>query len=370
MQDLYFSLKFSPASPLNSFLSPISVSLDEIFYYNFLEQDVNVPEAFFDNGSYDIQFTDLFGFNSTTVVAHTSPGIPSPDNQSFINLIPEINRDFETPINLTVGEYTSLVFQEYSNLIGGLIAGNDTIRHPLNIIMDGGELCMHTVEIISTGKSSLIYKKGDISFGKETDCLQFKDGGALSIGKNAEMHYGVYGTGMLNLSSGAKIIMEEGAKLVFDGTLLLKETSENHLTNESKIDLVAGSQLTFSEHAKIISQNGNKKLNVYMNGGLLDLSNLDFESRQHLNLIYPEEKSNTDVIKIFPTISNGLIHISNNSDMDLQLEIISTNGKRITDISLDPWTIRQENISDFPNGIYFARFQIGKETYIQKIIRQ
>jgi hypothetical protein len=184
------------------------------------------------------------------------------------------------------------------------------------------------------------------------------------------MHYGVYGTGMLNLSSGAKIIMEEGAKLVFDGTLLLKETSENHLTNESKIDLVAGSQLTFSEHAKIISQNGNKKLNVYMNGGLLDLSNLDFESRQHLNLIYPEEKSNTDVIKIFPTISNGLIHISNNSDMDLQLEIISTNGKRITDISLDPWTIRQENISDFPNGIYFARFQIGKETYIQKIIRQ
>ncbi|MCC6723791.1 MAG: hypothetical protein IT258_04735, partial [Saprospiraceae bacterium] len=272
-------------------------SLSEIFYVNKIDE-VIAPQSTFVDTSYNVPIAllaDPLGEGLTNFMLHYADmgSYPSAANPYYVEGRPEINTPAPQTINLIISPGEILVPQPFTYLRGALVEGSDSIRHEMNLVNIDGDICLpNAIELVVSENSKYLHAGGHVNLEGNNSCMLFRNGGILEIADGVSMQYGQDGRGMLALRSGGQLKLGKNSSLLFDGQLLLQGIpTAQHPDPQFYLDLKPGMSLIFGEGAHItnvMSTVPDVKLNVYMNGGMLDDSKLNEKARQRINRIYPK----------------------------------------------------------------------------------
>ena len=306
------------------------------------------------------------------LVMYTAPGYPSANNQSFIEIHPSVNPATVDTIDLQMSLFTRIHFQPFANLLPSHIAGSTTQRHVLNIIDQGSFMCLAYVDLIVSQGSNFIYRSGDIKFNAPRSCLMFIDGGKLIVDENATLNYGTEHRGMLGLIRNSGIELRKNSSLNIYNTVMLAEGSGATESQQFYMNLPASTTLRFMPGSHVSNQfsiNEQRKLNVFMKGGILDDSGLDEDSKKLINRIYdtPSGNLNDDVVIYSnPVHDNFLFSIVNKDAAEITFSVYDINGKlhvNKTQKCFEGINYYNQNISELPAGAYFLNVQLeGKHS--------
>jgi hypothetical protein len=237
---------------------------------------------------YNGQFNYFF-YNSGNYLIMHDQTYPTGFNQTYVDVYPTPNVSTVSTVNLQFDPWTSLTLQPWTNLRGGYVLG-DTTRHKINLILNGGNICMYPVfEIMFNEGDQFTYKKGHVDLEGSNSCFQFLRGASLNVSRNAVFHYGHPGTGILLLREGATINIAENAEMIIHNNLIFLENNYATMPGQIYMTLNEGSKLTFANGSRIKNDwsiNKAMKLNVYMKGGILDDSGLPDSDKLKINRIY------------------------------------------------------------------------------------
>ncbi len=319
---------------------------------------------------WDLNYLFTYGDHST---------YPSSSNIYYIEGRPEPNTLTAHEVNLIVDDGFAVVFQPFTAIRGALVEGSDSLRHTLNLISNGSDVCIEgIIDFTFDEGSKLIFNGGHLNFEGRSACLMFKNKGALVVGENQTLYYGQNGKGILALQPGGEIILKENSQLIIDNTLWLQGVASEKYAGQFYLDLQPGNSISFGDHAQILnlfSQDNSTKLNVYMNGGILDDSKLSPASRSLINRIYPEPKQEwSDNIEILgnPVSAQLEFNYISNSDEFIRVDIFDLNGR--VQVSEKVETRRGLNkeavqVSELANGVYAVRFSSGEQQVTFKILK-
>ena len=170
-------------------------------------------------------------------------------------------------------------------------------------------------------------------------CMQFLNGGKLKIADNAHFTYGHQGYGILLLKTGSTIEIGKNASLTFDGDLFLRERKSDQEAQQIYMTLRPESHLAFTGNATVTNKysiDNSIKLNIYMKGGTIDLSELDEHERSLIHLIYDEPFDNPDDnLTVSPNpLEENRLHFQYivSSEQDANAEIYSTDGRLVSSV--------------------------------------
>ncbi len=335
-------------------------------YYVFLHEISNGPGLFYENF--------ILVYHDTTY--------PSPEYLSYLDLNPLENDTVQNTISLIVEYFQVLHPQPFVEFRGGLIEGSDSIRHHFNLINDGGDLCFGYgfVEFTFSGGDNYIHNGGDIYFGGPSACFQFKNNSALIVGDDTYLEYGENGMGMLALATGGTIKIGKNSTLFINNTMALLEQPQLYGIVEDQqiyMELNKGSTLAFGEKAKLTNKfsiDKNMKLNIYMNGGILDDSKLSPEERAIINLIYPTPPTVfTENVKVFPNPTSDLVTFSMilENENRVMIEAYDLTGKLIfskIENGQKGNNDFQIQVNDISEGIYFFKIKTNLGEAVEKVV--
>ncbi len=378
LRELIFEYKVQDTIGTEEWIATSFIHMEPVYYIMPVE-DFTVPSWSYNGASYDIYMTWLFGDYGTNLVMHETDSYPNAQNLTYVEATPEDNPGEQREINLYVEEYSSLEFQPFTSMRGSFIAGSDSLRHSLNIIFEGAEMCMSYIDVIFERNTKFVYKGGEIFFTNKNGCLMFHRGAALAIADNTTFHYGNNGIGVLALGPGGTIEFGDNSTLVINNRLVLSDFWQ-HPSNQVYMHLPKGASLIFGEHGKLTKQGlspeeGHMKLNVYMEGGILDDSHLSETEKQLINRIYPEVGPKmADNVQILgnPAENNLQYSINLQDPTEVNWSIFDRNGKLVL-----RGTKHQEkglhfegiNIHTLPRGIYFFEVSTVEGTITSRFIK-
>lgn len=336
--------------------------------------EVTVPEFLWTGQEYlaDLQYFSFDGWGNYLFM-YGADTYPSLANPHFIDATPEENSPEPKVINLQVNEYESAYFQPFTYLRGGLVEGSDSIRHEANLVNLGGNLCLNFIELIFEQNTSYVHHGGQIDITGSSGCMQFRNGGALEVADGATLHYGQQGHGMFALRTGGTIRIGKGATLLIDNTLALfpyRSDPADPETRQVYMELNPGATLAFGPHARIMRKFNPEEdmyLNIYMNGGALDLSSLPAEDRALLNLIYPAPAPNiADNILLSPNPASDVLQCRYLAEgpSELRLEVVNSQGQALRQLVFETgkgYNFLEIPVADLAKGWYALRvFDAGK----------
>ena len=330
---------------------------------------LEVNEDFYSGVDYTVDMRELANLTrgDLYLVRHIEDGLPSATNQSFLEIRPEVNKLDPVVINIDF-LWETMEFQEFSHLIGGTVEGG-TERHILNLRFRNSSACLLIVELIGTdGTNYILSEGGGFQFSDTKACLQLRNNSALIIDAHVQNHFGLNGTGNLNLRSGGSIELREGAEMIFDGCLILTSYGRYDGAENIHVDLHKDSHLSFTENVSIINNLGSiEYLYVNMLGGTIDLSQLSPEDQDKVILVYPQQSNVTSEIEIYPNPVAEYFTINNLKEKDLtQVNIMNSSGQLLLtqNISSDARQIMLST-EDLDPGLYFveAYDQKGRTTH-------
>ncbi|NJN77926.1 MAG: T9SS type A sorting domain-containing protein [Saprospiraceae bacterium] len=184
--------------------------------------------------------------------------------------------------------------------------------------------------------------------------------------------------GNLAIGSRGTIKIGKSAELNINNNVVLHRFSyDDESEQQIYMTLNEGSKLSFGGNARIHNNTNYDtpvKLNIYMKGGTVNLSGLDADSRQLVNLIYDEAEPNfSDNIKILGNPVSDNLRFSMTSDYvsDVTISLFSIDGKRVlNEFQFINKGINyiETDISNLPNGLYFLHLQSETETFTDKIL--
>lgn len=303
---------------------------------------------------------------------------PNLSGIEYFDLLPVPNVDTAVTMDILIESYSSLIFQPFVQLRGGYLLNDSTQRHNYNVINNGGNLCFPSIiERVFQGGDNYIHRSGTIDFAGKMACMEFGNKSKFILGDSAVLHYGYNGMGNLALRPGGTIEIGKNAELILNNNLVLYEFPYNTKAQQIYMTLNEGSKLTFGKGAKIrndMSIDGTMKLNIYMKGGTVDLSGLDADSRQLVNLIYDEAEPNfSDNIQLLGNPVSNNLRFSMTSDYvsDVTITLFTIDGKRVlSDFQFINRGINyiETDISNLPNGLYFLHLQSENETVEEKVL--
>ncbi len=243
------------------------------------------------DSNYIARLKNSFNF----LLMYTDSTYPSPQNISYLPVSPEPNIPQKDTLRVIIDENVgALLSQPFVQLRGTHPIGDTTTRHQVNLVNNGGKICMPGfIEKRFEYGNKYVHKAGKVNFESPTSCFLFGKGGALKVPDNTTFHYGSKDRGMLLLKTGGSIEIGQNAELILKGQMNLKEYQEDEGPKDIYMTLQEGSRLTFAEGSRLTnwwSKDGTIKLNIYMKGGVLDDSGLPAEDRLLINRIYPSEK--------------------------------------------------------------------------------
>jgi len=304
----------------------------------------------------ELVFDPTFGH---VKVLHDLPGLASKENARYYDLIPEDSTN-QKIINIINTEFSQLAFQDFTYLRGGLvsIAGNDTLRHRLNIVNDGADLCLPPfIEMPFASEDAFIFKSGTLNFGNEATCLQFKEKAKLIVAENAHLDYGNRGHGLLAFKPGGSIFLEEKASMHFDGHLIILGNNEKPIS----VSLKEGNKLSFGQDASIKAYQNEAVLTIYMEGGILDINDMDPQYYPNLNIVYPDQNTEKSSILLYPNPTSESLNIQSiERCTDCSFTIYSSQGQAVTNEILLGKSSQVIDLASFEKGIYFLRVSNGE----------
>ncbi|MCB0632173.1 MAG: T9SS type A sorting domain-containing protein [Saprospiraceae bacterium] len=283
-------------------------------------EEMVFPESSFTGEDYQAYIHNVARPPVTEVYApyiflHERNVYPNQANVTYVEARPENTTTEPQELRVTVDPDQNLLFQPYTAIRGALVDPSDTVRHRLTLINDGGTICIPSiVELVVTDDTEVEFRSGQVDFHAESSCMMFRHGGVLVIPDQTHYEYGNSGIGALGLDKGGTIRIGKGSELVINNTVILANFI-NDADRQVYMELNPGSRLTFGEKARLIRkgyvQTGQMKLNVYMNGGILDDSRLSDKERQLINRIYPDkEMKMTDRVKILGNPIRNVLHLA------------------------------------------------------------
>lgn len=259
--------------------------------------EVIAPEFTFVDTSYEMSIelapTQPNPWSFQYLLLYNNPNTyPSFANPAYVEGRPAVNPPDPKTINLIVDEWLTFVPQPFAFLRGALVAGSDSIRHHLNLVNHGGDICMGgIIDFVFDEGSKYIHAGGHVNMEGLNACMMFRNGGCFEVAAGTTMQYGQDGRGILALRSGGQLVLGKGSTLLFDGTLWLQGIpTTQHPDPQFYLDLKPGSSLVFGEKAGVLNANSispDIRLNVYMNGGVLDDHLLSPAERLLIHRIYP-----------------------------------------------------------------------------------
>jgi hypothetical protein len=338
------------------------------------------PAYIYDGEAYSASIADYL-----SVPPYYSPGYlglhdltyPGDSNITFIEAFPEVSSPEPQTMNVFLYEWEPLHLQPFTAIRPGLVENSDSIRHILNIIMDEAFLCLNgLVELTFPNESAFIYRSGEIDFSGLEACFMFRNGGRLEVAAGSTLHYGNEGNGLLALTQKGKIILNSESQLIIDGKLGLLSFDRSE-DNQVFVHLNKGASLLFDEHAsleKIGFQDVPIQLNVYMEGGTLDDSNLSASERQLINRIYPE---------VAPDILDNIKLLENPVSEEIRLSFISDDAKPVQLTLYTPdgriaghqrysiskgYNTMSYPVAGLPAGLYILNVSSDKEQAAMKVL--
>lgn len=304
---------------------------------------------------------------------------PTADSISYTDILPWGAPTDSTLIQFYVDYYSSLHFQDYTALRGALVDGSDSIRHGLEVILDGN-MCIPWVEVFWEGGTHLVANGGSIDFHGSTGCNLFGKGGGLKVKSGNTLRYGKEGVGMLALKTNAQLTIESGAELIIDGPVFMYEYWDDPEPSQLFMELPIGAKLSFAEGASLSNQyslDGSMRLNVFMKGGEIDLSGLSVSEQELVNLIYetPNAKPEENLI-VYPNPTNGntsIVWIAEESGKEIECNLFDVSGKRVSSwrfTTTNPgFNTRKVSLDDLNSGIYILNLVENGNVAKQKLIK-
>lgn len=390
LKEVVFKFKLLNSTSEGLWFRPQNASLygaDEYFIHR-IDQDTFVYNYHYNSSdsSYNVGLFDIgigeYPDGGNYILTYNDTTYPNPQDISYLDLTPFDNDTFQTTINIYVEYEQTLYPQPFTQFRGGLIEGNDSTRHNISIINNGGDFCFSEIgiDVIFEGRSNYIHHGGDIKFGAQTSCLLFKSGASFILADDTYFEYGKNGMGMLVLGQDGTIKLGKNSTLLINNRMVLVENPALFGTVDNQqiyMELNEGSTLAFGEQAYLtnhFSIDRNMKLNIYMNGGILDDSKLSPDELEVINLIYPTPPEVfRENVKVFPNPTSDRLTFSMILENENRIEIeaydlagrfvfskIENGQKGKNDFQIQ--------VSDLSKGVYFFKIKTELGEAIEKVM--
>ncbi len=337
--------------------------------------DMPIPENLYNGSSYNAYLTDFSVEGGNALLMYGETTYPSPEHLSYVEAHLVQNKPTQETININLLEYENLVYQPFTELRGGLIQGDDSVRHIVNLNNWGGTICMEPIiDFAFNGPTHYVHHDGYVEFHGKTSCMIFKNGATLNVAENATFHYGNGGEGMLAICDGSTINIAKNGILVIDNHMILKSNG-NKENQQVFMELNPGSTLQFAENAKLshIGLYPEMRLNIYMNGGVLDDHLLTESERQLINRIYPEpDEQNIFTVSPNPISENCMVSMIAKNEGDISFQIIDMNGRMVQSYQKSIEKGYNEfglNLNGYSSGMYLFKLESSEMSACQKLIK-
>ena len=375
-----FVLQFSfDEISTNSTLRIGSVGIEKVEDYGIIDEIAASP-SYLNGSEYQIPLIDFSQgsfWTANMVLLYNAPTYPSPTTPSYVKVSPSPNTDQQEIMNLQIDFWHILTPQPFTYFRGGLIEGSDSLRHFVNLVNNGGNLCLSSiVDLVFDGGTRYVHQGGEIDFVNNFSCIQFLDGGVLEVADDTDLHLGNHGIGALALRQGGSIEIGKNSSLTIDAQVWVNESRGIQKPQQIYMSLNRGSRLTFTENARLSnygSIDGQMKLNVYMNGGVLDDSQLSPKERALINRIYPSPKGPlAEELELFPNPASNECNISLvlAEEEAVALEIFDIYGKivyRKQERCSKGVQVLGFPINNLAEGIYWVQVKSGNDQASKKL---
>ena len=356
--DMWWEVYFNPGIQINT-KSNVEFNFAQGFAQNAVNKigelrPVTKPVV---NHMVEISPEDLTNnfFGPSYLFVHNLPGIPSAQNRDDKKLVLSPNPNSVTDITLNF-KYETVYFQEFTSIVPSLVEGSDTLYHRLNILQDGGDLCLEVVDLRIGDGTKFRYKSGQIDFADKAACIFFKKGSSFEIMDGSRLYYGSKSMGMLGLSD-SQLKLGKAASLVFDGTLVIN--SEHN--QGSVIELAGNARLFFGDNASVVAAGQrDEKVRVKAFPCQVDWGTLTEEEKTHFIFENDDDEPTTNSF-IYPNpVSNELFF--NTELTGLRFSITDLAGKIVLQGSCG---LQRLDTSNLHEGVYIV--QVGDKA--QKLVK-
>lgn len=300
------------------------------------------------------------GFGLITYVPQLVEGFPSFEHYTYVEAIPDFPATEQLDLIITFDFEDELLFQPFTGVRGGLVDGSDTLRHNLTLDFYEADICQKAfiVDVVVPDNTRLLMGDGSWEFGNGRSCFMFQDGGQMAIKADASFTYGYGGIGVLGLARNGHLKLEPNSTLTVNNRMMLVDYSTS-TWEQAYVDLAPGSTLRFGETSSLSRSFGdNMYLNVYMNGGTIDDSELSPEERQLIRRIYPEvPMPASGTAKVAPNPSSGevMLVLEDQSMTPWPFQLVNALGQVVNEGKLEALAegrYRIQPTADLPNGLY------------------
>ncbi len=313
------------------------------------------------------------------LVMHADTTYPDGNHIFNLDFSPVPNQAVQTEVTVNLMPYTGFNFQPFTQLRGGLVEGNDTLRHPLTVVNNGADLCLgwEIVELIWNGGDRYVHHDGHLEFGGRNSCFMFQPGSTLEVAPGSTFQYGLNGRGMLALINGSRLRIGTGGELVMHGTLVIKEAPGVIEAQDWQLTLGPGERLSFAPGSRIhnaFSIDGRMKLIVTLDGGSIDISGLGPEDRPKVVVIELPKEEWTDLRVLGnPAHDELVLTFSVREEGTVGLRAIDALGRRVADRVVT--VLPGENRLSLPlhgmrQGAYILELTFGQERRVLRFVKE
>jgi hypothetical protein len=313
------------------------------------------------------------------LVMHADTTYPDGDNIFGLDFSPVPDQTEPTEVTVTLEPYAGFNFQPYTQLRGGLVQGNDTLRHPLTVENNGADLCLgwEIIELIWNDADRYVHRDGHLEFGGRSSCFMFQPGSTLEVAPGSTFHYGRNGRGMLALINGSELRIGTGGELVMHGTLVIKEAAGITEPQDWHLRLGPGERLSFAPGSRIrnaYSVDGRMRLVVTLDGGSIDISGLSPEDRPKVVVVELPKEEWTDLRVLGnPARDELVLSFAVREEGPVVLRAIDALGRRVVDRVVA--VVSGENRLSLPlhglrQGAYILEVSHGPERRVLRFVKE
>lgn len=377
LKEYIFKFTFDETNLSNHYISNMDIYIEPSYAIEYLTE---IESNFMSGDEWFYYLNDYFYYYGSVVGKYTADSYPSMDSISYIEATPGGNFSEQQTINVIIDDYSPLIFQPFTAIRGALVEGSDSLRHITNLVNNGADMCLsYFIELVFDDNTTYQHQAGTLDFHGKSSCMAFRSGAALVINDEAALVYGQGGKGVLNLQPGSTVNIGQNATLEIDTRLSLFGKPKPGDPVQVFMELNPGSTLSFGKNAyitNIYAQSPDSKLNIYMNGGVLNESNLDADSRRLIHKIYPETKPVfAENITVFPNPVYHFLTVKINAKeaSECQLTWKDVNGKVLKSEKINVekgYNFLEQPIAEFAAGIYFLEILSEEGRVVEKVLKQ